>query len=142
MLSRMIRIVPRPLRKFGNHVGRRGLFLLFFAFLWMTTGYRWTFLPPSGRYYHLLFTIAPAVAWGNFIMAVAFIMALGAFFKRADPLSFAVSAGLAAFIGTAIAITLPDKTGWTIVATEYFYTFFVLVISGWPEAPVPKKDSG
>lgn len=142
MLSRMMRILPGPLRRMINHVGRRGLFLLFFAFLWITTGYRWTLTPPSSRYYHLLFTIASPAAWGNFIMLIGLVMAAGAVWKKLDPLSFAVSAGLAAFIGAVIALTLPDSTGWTVVATEYFYTFFVLVISGWPEAPIVKKDSG
>lgn len=141
MFFHMMHIVPRPLRKAMIYIGRRGLFLLFFAFLWITVGYRWTFRPPPEVYYHLLFSVAPAAFWGNFIIGIGVVMALGAFWKRADPMSFAVSAGLAAFIGTAIAVTLPDKTGWTLVATEYFYTIFVLVISGWPEAPVTKDSS-
>lgn len=141
MVSRMMKVVPRPLRKSVNHIGRRGLFLLFFAFVWVVSGYRWTFRPPPEAYYKFLFSIEPSAVWGYSIVIVGLIAALGAFWKALDPLSFALLAGLTAFIGTAVAITLPDKTGWTLVATDYFYTFFVLVISGWPEAPVT-KDSG
>lgn len=156
MVSRMMKLAPSPIRRFILHTGRRGLFLLFFAFLWTTTGLRWKETPPRSDSYKALYSMLPPRSWGYIFVAMAGVMALGAFVKKLEDLSYGISAWLALFLAITISISASSLHGpiatqaWTTVATYLVYAFFIWVVSGWPETPViqvikdpaPKDDSG
>lgn len=131
--------------KLWHHTGRRGTFLLFWSFLWISTGYRWIEEPPVSDNYISLFRTLPSEAWGWIFMATGLIMGLGAHFKKLDYISFAVSAYISAFVGTMVllgylpGIPGPADTGFTVALTYFLYTIFVLVIAGWPEDPSQRR---
>lgn len=133
------------LRKLWHHIGRRGTFLLFFSFLWASTGYRWTQEPPMTDNFITLYKIMPPVFWGWVFIATGIAMGIGAHWKKIDEWSFAISAFVSAFMGFMVALGYvpgvdgPAETGFTVALTYFFYTTFVLVISGWPEAPLGEK---
>lgn len=135
-----------PLVAIGLSIGRRGIFLLFFSFLWISTGYRWTEEPPISDNYLVLYKALSADAWGHVFIVTGLLMGVGAFWKKFDDVSFAVSAWLAAFLGAMILLGYlpgvpgPAETGFTVALTYFFYTIFVLVISGWPEAPRGQQE--
>lgn len=148
MVSRMMRIVPSPLRKMIIHVGRRGLFLLFFGMLWSNTGYRWTEVPPTSPAFRLLFDLFPPELWGLFLIAMALLMAAGAFWKRIEDLSYGVSTWVASFFGVmslwaSIGLVQEDRiNAVTVSGIYFFYAFLVWVVSGWPESPIVKDNDG
>lgn len=151
MVSLMSKLVPSPIRKLGFHIGRRGMFLLFWAFLWLSSGYRWFLETIPVNNYRLMIRMAPASQWGILFMVMAVVMALGAMWKLLDPLAFAVSAWLSSFLCAVAVIgafSLPGDSAFTagsIAFTYFLYALLVYVTSGWPEAisqKKPKRDDG
>lgn len=133
------------LQRLWHHTGRRGTFLLFFAFLWMSTGYRWLKEPPISDNYITLYKIMPPGAWGWVFLVTGLAMGLGAHWKRIEDFSFAISAYVSSFLGVMILLGYipgvkgPADTGFTVAMTYFLYTTFVLVIAGWPEGPLKKR---
>lgn len=139
----LMKIMPRPLRRAVAHVGRRGLFLLAWAFLWINSGVRWSVKPPITEYYDLMYRILPPPTWGYVFMLTGLVMAAGAFWKRLDPISFAFSAWIVSGLAVAVIGTGPSAAGWTVVGTYISYTVIVLVASSLPEVPAerPKAEA-
>lgn len=135
------------LRKLWHRTGRRGTFLLFFSFLWISTGWRWTEEPPPSENYATLYKVMPPEAWGWVFVGTGIVMGLGSHWKQIEYISFSVSAYLGALLGTMILLGYwpgnpgPADTGLTISLTYFLYTTFILIISGWPEAPVKPRES-
>lgn len=134
------------IRKLINLIGHRGVFLLFFAFLWINTGLRWIEANPNFRHnYYVLLKSAPHEVWGWCFVLTGIVMALGAFWKQLDEWSFAISAFVAGFLALSILIEYlpgvpgPAANGGSAMLTYFFYTGFVLVISSWPEPPDPPQ---
>lgn len=144
MVSFMTRLVPSPLRRAGRHIGRRGIFLLFFSFLWMSTGFRWFVKPPPADNYTLMFRMMPPHHWGILFIVMATGMLLGALIKRLDPISYALSTWVASFlcvITTLGAFSLPlasAATAGSVAFTYLLYAVLVYAVSGWPEAHARK----
>lgn len=123
-------------------IGRRGVFLLFWAFLWVNQGLRWTKSPLPPDLYYVLLRAAPQTFWGACFILTGIIMGLGGIWKRLEDLSFFVSAYLAGFLAAALLVEYlpgvpgPGPTGLTALITYILYIAFIYVISGWQETPV------
>lgn len=135
------------LRGFGNTflrvIGRRGAFLLFWAFLWVNQGLRWTKSPLPPDLFYVLLKAAPPSFWGSCFILTGLIMGVGGIWKRLEDLSFFVSAYLAGFLAGAILIEYlwpgmpgPGATGLSALITYTLYIVFIYIISGWQETPV------
>lgn len=139
------KLIPLWAHKLGMHIGRRGMFLLFWAFLWLSTGYRWFIGAVPVTNYRLMVKLASVHQWGSTFMALAAVMVVGALWKKTDPLAFALAAWLSSFLCVVTVIgafTLPGDsriTVGTIAFTYFLYALMVYVTSGWPEAASKKK---
>lgn len=145
MVSLMSKLVPSPIRKLGFHIGRRGTFLLFWADLWLLSGYRWIVKPPPPDNYQLMLRMAPPAQWGILFLAIAVVTAAGAFWKFVDPLSFSLAYWVASFLGIITAVGAFRLSGpaafaaGTVAFTYFSYALLVYVTSGWPEASSKKE---
>lgn len=132
--------IPRCLKRVATHIGRRGIILLFFGFLYMTVGRGWMVAPPQeSRNYAGLLYIADFHAWGLVQLGVGILMCGGAIWKKTEAAAFGLSAALSSFFGLA-ALSLylpgglqPSPSAPRLVITYFFYSIFILIVSGWPE---------
>lgn len=135
------RWIPPPIRQLGFHVGRRGMMLLFFGFLFCALGYGWmTREPLDVRNYAIMTELAPLSTWGAIQLSVGLFMCLASVWKRIESWAFALSAAFYTFIGAATAILFwpgqpdPGATALRAISIYLFYSIFILIVSGWPES--------
>lgn len=127
--------------------GRRGIFLLFFGLLYMTTGQGWIYAPPTPTAavnLYVIVAILPLAFWGWVWVATGLLMLAAAAWRRLEVWAFGAAAALATFWGLgylAAAPPLGHGTGRAYVAmfTYYGFAFIFQVIAGWPEPiKIPK----
>lgn len=134
------RWVPKWVKSLGARVGRRGIILLFFGFLFATVGKGWISSPPAdAANYAALLSVAPFCTWGLFQIGVGILMGVAAVCKRMDPYAFGLSAAVSSFFGLCILFlylpggATPNGAGPRLIVTYFLYSVFILIVSGWPE---------
>lgn len=132
------RWVPKWVKRSVAHVGRRGIILAFFGLLFLTSGRGWAESPPTEpENYAALLQMASFSFWGYLQMFVGVIMVTGAVLKRAEPWAFGTSAAVSALLAIGVLMSYwigdPAPTAFRALVIYVFYTFFILIVSGWPE---------
>lgn len=142
----MLRGIKRAL----HHVGRRGVVLLFFGLLWVSSGQSYLKAPPieAANFTVVFQLMSPTIlGWGMTMVGNA--MLLAAFWKSLEDVAFALSAAVAAFLGLGTlagyipGVAGPSPSAPRIIAIYATYCLLVLVVSGWPEPPSslpPRQD--
>lgn len=140
------RWLPSWVRRTAVHIGRRGIILFFFGFLYVSAGIGWIIYPPMSPNFDPIFRIADPKFWGVAQMVVGLIMILGGLWKKVEHAAFGVSAFLPCLFGLGI-LTLylpggdsPDAAAPRALITYLLYSVFILIVSGWPEERQPPKE--
>jgi hypothetical protein len=132
-------------RRLCHRVGRRGIFLLFLAFLDLASAARLIWPDPqttTSVSYQYLASIVPLVAWAGLWALVAVVCAVYAFLPQ-DAVAFGMAAflkflwALVYLVGW-LAVGVPQ--GYFSVALWAFAGLVVLVISTWPEVPYVAEE--
>lgn len=132
--------LARATKWWMKNVGRRGSALLFFSFL--DAFYSWSLLslPPQAKEsptFQFIDRMVPieicAAVWG-FVGLICLIFA----FRRWDGIAFTLA--IALFLLWGIVYVAGDVAnqiyrGWVGSTIWFAFALFVLLISGWPEAP-------
>jgi len=130
-----------------TYLGRRGASLLFFALVFVVTGWSYLNLPASfngrGTNFELMLELLPLHAWGIIWIAAGIICVFGSVIKLFDYLAFFLGSAVLTIWGFGLAVLgLMNRGTHPYLGAVIYVAFavFMIVISGWPEETTPEDE--